>query len=223
MTGLGIALIGVVIIRNLGDLSQTIRFVITTICILLSALFLIGGMILIVLELNSTLGQFSIPIGLSLLAILLALTSDEKMRAIANELYLNIVGLLEDRRLELLKKHRIVQHRILTLQPIDEYMIDFRNTFSFDIWKGVTDIRRASKLRKWSSRLFQYELMKHVMRFLQQIDSHRLFYGFPLTQDNRTHIQLMLGYISEFKAYEDPDYRQVRDTLIQLRLSLTNS
>ncbi len=145
-----------------------------------------------------------ITLSLASLSLYLAYTSDQRMRALSNEKFLDVVGVFEDRRLNLLEMNRRIHNLLQHNQDIADILEQFRQRLSFSMWKGVTDLRRLEVLRQWVEERHQPRVINWTINFFNDIHIYLTqIQGLTLTNDNRNHIDSMYDMVTNYPIYEE--------------------
>jgi hypothetical protein len=174
------------------------------------------------------LSVISIPVsvGIALFAIALSIESDIRMKTLAEDTFLSVAGLLEDRRLSLKNKRLQLQYlidknyqNILLFQLIK---IDYWNSLSFSIWKCYTDLQRVDKFRKYMKKGKhledkQVKIIKYLKLYYEELITGRNLLKMQIDNEYKNHIKKMFEIIEKFEIYPVSKYDIVYNLMIELR------
>lgn len=197
-------------------------------------LILLGGLALWILVNNDIISidifsVMSIPVslGIASFAIGISLESDKRMKTLAEDTFLAVAGILEDRRLSLKNKRLQLEY----MMKIDSYhntlvyqlvKIDYTNTLSFGIWKCFTDLERVKGFRKYMKKGKHLEdkqgkIVKYLMLYYEELIIGRNLLKMDIDKEYKKHIKWMFEIIEKFEVYPIAKYDRVYELMLELQ------
>lgn len=113
------------------------------------------------------------------------------MKAIANVKFREVIGIIEDIRLNLTERRRKIVNKKQKGRNTQDDEIDFLFDHSFGIWKCIPYLNQAAELKKWMDESYQKDLINDVELLFGELLRDRKRLGIILTKDNRDHIGLI--------------------------------
>jgi len=156
------------------------------------------------------ISAISIPasLGIALFAIGLSIKSDERMVAVADSVFLEVIGIFEDKRLNLKTKRtqlmKIGKDKYKKNTVCYEMLsIEFFDELSFSIWKCYTYLQRAKVLKNWLSTPYESKIIHYSTEYFAELLMGRNFRNMIITSEYKEHIKWMYDFVSSLNGYKN--------------------